>query len=428
MLEYPSDRVVATPLQFGIDLVSIPESPNHRANHLTVSEMSSPSPSKGSALAPPHLVRRKGSVPDLVYDAGAGLGELQFYFDDVVVERSSTGGFAEACYRGGRHSPGAADHYDADADADADGGSYPDYPDNCSSGYSSAGEVPSSPRTSAAIKREDEGEGGHLWFEMASPCDGDHTTHHTADSIVPDLHVPEMLDSDPETTTELFAAYVEKAQHSSYDQAPAPPSKRKRLSLCIDIAALSKENIDHIITKASSTATHGAGGDSPPVVPQRSKPTASAKKRRSPVLRRRASPEPQQPQPQQQQQRHSAGKVSHKASHKAHTGKAGKVSHKAKKAAKTFKAPKVKTEVKTEFVKTEVKMEEGPAPAPTDRTDRVETPAEEKRRKMEGNRRAAKKFRLKQKAKEGIMMIRVAELETINAQLVAELALIRQLR
>lgn len=394
MHEYPSDRVVATPLQFGIDLVSIPESPNHRANHLTVSEMPSLSPSKGSA--PPHLPRRKGSVADPVFDAGVGFGELQFCFDDVVVERSSTGGFAETYYRGGRHhSPGAADHYDADADAD-----------NCSSGYSSAGEVPTSPRTSAGIKREDEG--GHLWFEMASPYDGDHPTRHTADSIVPDLHVPEMLDSDPETTTELFAAYVEKAQHTSYDQAPAPPSKRKRLSLCIDIAALSKENMDRIITKSSATAPHGAGGDSPPVVPQRSKPTASAKKRKSPVLRRRAPPEPQQ----QQQQRHSTGRVSHKA----HTGKAGKCHSKVKKTAKTFKAAKVKTEVK---------MEEGAAPTST---DRIETPAEEKRRKMEGNRRAAKKFRLKQKAKEGIMMSRVAELETINAQLVAELALIRQLR
>lgn len=402
MHEYPSDRLVATPLQFGIDLVSIPESPNHRANHLTVSEMPSPSPSpsKGSAPAPlPPLIRRKASVADPVFDAGAGFGELQFYFDDVVVERSSSGSFAETCYRGGggRHSPGAVVD---DADADAD---------NCSSGYSSAGEVPTSPTTTSAgirpIKREDD---GHLWFEMASPSHGDQT----ADSIVPDLHVPEMLDSDPETTTELFAAYVEKAQHSGYDQAPAPPSKRKRLSLTIDIAALSKENIDHIITKSASTVPHGAGGDSPPVVPRRSKPTASAKKRKSPAPpssqhRRRATPEPPA---QQQQQRHSAGKVSHKA----YTAKAGKCHSKGKKAAKAAK------------VKTEVKMEEGAAPAPTE--TKFETPAQEKRRKMEGNRRAAKKFRLKQKAKEGIMMIRVAELEAINTRLVAELALIRQLR
>lgn len=56
------------------------------------------------------------------------------------------------------------------------------------------------------------------------------------------------------------------------------------------------------------------------------------------------------------------------------------------------------------------------------------TSVSEKRRKMDGNRLAAKKFRMKQKAKVANLMAKCAELEQVNAQLVEELAAVRQLQ
>lgn len=191
-------------------------------------------------------------------------------------------------------------------------------------------------------------------------------------------------------------------------QSPAPPSgpwKRKRLSHTVDIVALAEENIglaiDHIIMKSPSPTAHGAGGFAPSVVViHRSKTTAPAKKRKSPSpslpspppsqlrprLRRRTNPEPPQ-------HRHTA---------KAKAGAAGSKKAAAAKATKAVKA------IKAVDVK-------------------AETPAQKKKRKTEANRRAAQKYRLKRKAKEGVRMIKVRELEAINARFVAELALIRQL-
>lgn len=317
--------------------------------------------------SPSPLSRSPSTDPVLGSEVGP---DYQFFFDDMVIERVPT---VQPL------SPGNCQSSEI---------SY------CSSGYGSSSDVPSTPPADE-MKLDDvpDTESGQLLFQGLSESDikgrnGAGPASKGAELLVPDL---EDTCADPIS----LLAYVDSSQLCV---------KGRKRPLAVDLNALNMTIVDSKSAALSRPTVaivppqHTSGGDSPPVVP-----TAPAKptKRKTKQERRsncQSSSVPRVPSI-------GASNVTKSSIAKSRVGKPHSKT-KAKPSVTTATSASKRDSTSTEQL----------------------SPQAEKRRKMEGNRKAAKKFRIKQKMREASMTQTVERLEKANAQMKLELALIKQIK